>query len=68
MPELGWMLFAYTAGTAIGWWFSYQAKVQDTIELTIDSLIENGYLKTRGVGSNKEILKHWEDVDDQSPG
>ena len=34
--------------------------VKTVVESTIDSLIEQGYIKTKGKGDNIEILKHWE--------
>ncbi len=34
--------------------------VVDAVTATIDSLIEDGYLKTRGTGANMVILKHTE--------
>jgi hypothetical protein len=34
------------------------------VEGVIDSLIKNGYIKTKGQGEKLEILKHWETQDD----
>jgi hypothetical protein len=34
--------------------------VNDIIESTIDSLINDGYIKTKGEGKTLELLKHWE--------
>jgi hypothetical protein len=45
------------------------AKKSQTVELAeniIDSLIRDGYLKTRGSGRNLEVLKPEEWVDDQN--
>ena len=46
--------------TAVGWYFGKKDQVTDIVAATIDSLIEDGYLKTRGVGREMEILKHTE--------
>jgi hypothetical protein len=59
--EMVWWLF----GTAVV--FTYAGKfmflhtnVDHIVGATIDSLIDDGYLKTRGTGENMEILKHTE--------
>ena len=48
--------------TAVGWFFGIKSNVKNIIAATIDSLIDDGYLKTRGTGSDMEILKwrEWE--------
>lgn len=54
----GWLFLAYTLGTLFGLWY----KQMGTVERTIDSLIEKGYLKhRRDANGNIEILKHNED-------
>ncbi len=55
-----WLIFAYVVGTVFGRYIGFKASVEDVVGSTIDSLIENGYLKTRGVGRDMEILKHTE--------
>ena len=58
MPAIGWLLFAYAVGTAFGMWL----RMQSVIGTTIDSLVENGYLKhRRGADGEIEILKYNED-------
>jgi hypothetical protein len=58
VPGVGWLLLAYIVGTGFGLWVSFQRAVG----VTIDSLIENGYLKTRkGLDGELEILKHNEE-------
>ena len=58
LPGMGWLLLAYVAGTLFGLW----TKQQKTIGLTIDSLIEKGYLKHRkDANGDIEILKYNED-------
>jgi len=58
IPDYGWLLLAYVVGTAFGMWVSFQ----NAIGKTIDSLIEQGYLKTRKKGDGEvEILKYNED-------
>jgi len=50
----GWLLLAYTAGTAFGMWL----KFYHVIDRTIDSLVDNGYLKHRRNSKGEiEILK-----------
>ena len=59
--ETVWWLF----GTAIlftfvGRYMGYKDSIEDAVESTIDSLIEQGYIKTEGHGAKMEIVK-WED-------
>jgi len=57
-PGAGWLLLAYVAGTVFGLWY----RQRGTVEKTIDSLIDNGYLKHRKDANGEiEILKHNED-------
>lgn len=62
-----WMLLAYVVGTGLGIVIGMKMNLKGVIEDTIDSLIEQGYLRTKGSGDNVEILKHWEE-DDQTSG
>jgi DNA-binding MarR family transcriptional regulator len=58
VPGSGWLLFAYIVGTLFGLWY----KQKGTVEKTIDSLIDNGYLKHRKDAKGEiEILKYNED-------
>lgn len=58
-----WLIGAYILGTFMGWWFSYNANAENIVGATIDGLIENGYIKTRGEGENMELIpwKDWEE-------
>lgn len=59
--EMFWWLFGTAVlFTFVGRWMSFRDIVGQVTEATIDSLIEDGYLKTRGAGRNMEILKHTE--------
>lgn len=44
--------------TAVGWYWGTKTNVTNITAAVIDSLIEDGYLKTRGTGGDMEILKH----------
>ena len=55
------LLLAYTIGTGFGFYLGLQAGHKKGIIDTIDNLIEQGYLKYKGVKNNPEILKHDED-------
>jgi len=57
----GFILLAYILGTGFGWYMGSSKGHKDGIVDTIDSLIEQGYLKTRGTKHNPEIMKHDED-------
>ena len=57
----GFIFLAYVLGTAFGfYWGLAQGQKQGIVD-TIDNLIEQGYLKYKGVKSNPEIMKHDED-------
>jgi len=43
--------------TAVGYLWGLRNQMKNIIAATIDSLIDDGYLKTRGTGENMEILK-----------
>ena len=43
--------------TAVGWFMDKRNSVEKVVVGTIDSLIDEGYLKTQGHGENMEILK-----------
>lgn len=58
VPGMGWLALAYTVGTLFGLWY----RQRKTVEQTIDSLIDNGYLKHRKDAKGEiEILKYNED-------
>lgn len=61
--QAGAMVFTTAAiFTVFGWYMGKGSKMEDIVAATIDSLIDDGYLKTRGVGRDMEILKwrEWE--------
>ena len=66
--NVGWLLFAYVVGSAIGWYLGKKSNAMILAEDVIDSLIEQEYLKTRGHGENMQILKHTEWCDDKDSG
>lgn len=55
-----WLLGTAVIFTFVGRWMSFKNIVHQVTAATIDSLIDDGYLKTRGVGRDMEILKHTE--------
>lgn len=63
IPDWGWLLFAYVVGTAFGF-YAKDVSMQAVIGATIDSLVDNGYLKHRkDTNGDIEILK-WNQDDD----
>ena len=57
-----WFLAAYAVGTGFGYYLGWKSNMLSAAELTIDSLIERGYLKTRrGPDGELEILKYNEE-------
>lgn len=59
-PTTWWLLGTAVVFTIVGRYMSFRDHVHAITAATIDSLIEDGYLKTRGIGANMEILKHTE--------
>jgi len=55
-----WLLITAIVFTFVGRYLSKEAVVTDAIETTIDSLIEQGFIKTEGHGAKMEIVK-WQD-------
>tara|TARA_B100001287_G_scaffold274524_1_gene280003 strand:- start:867 stop:1052 length:186 start_codon:yes stop_codon:yes gene_type:complete len=55
------LLVAYTVGTGFGFYLGLKAGHKKGIVDTIDNLIEQGYLKYKGVKADPQILKHDED-------
>jgi len=55
-----WLLGTAVIFTFVGRFTAYRDALQDVVAATIDSLIEDGYIKTKGEGEDMEILKHWE--------
>lgn len=57
----GFIFLAYVLGTAFGFYWGLARGQKNGIVDTIDSLIDQGYLKFKGHKSNPEIMKHDED-------
>ena len=55
-----WLLGTAVIFTFFGRYTAFKANIEDVVASTIDSLIADGYLKTKGKGENLEILKHTE--------
>jgi hypothetical protein len=52
---------AYIAGTAFGFYWGIERGRTKAIVDTIDSLIDQGFIKYKGLKSDPEIMKHDED-------
>lgn len=59
IPQL-FILITAVVFTGLGFYIGQQNAVSDIAEAIIDSLIEDGYIRTRGKGENLTLLKHWE--------
>lgn len=57
-----WLFITAVIFTAVGWKLGRERIVYEIIESTIDSLIADGYLKTRGSGEEQELVR-WRDWD-----
>ena len=57
----GFIFLAYVLGTAFGFYWGLARGQKNGIVDTIDSLIDQGYLKFKGHKKNPEIMKHDED-------
>ena len=55
-----WLLGTAVIFTFVGRYMTYKEIIGDVVESTLDSLIEQGYIKTKGEGDSLELLKHWE--------
>ena len=55
-----WLLGTAVIFTFVGRFTAYRDYLQDIVAATIESLIDDGYIKTKGEGKDMEILKHWE--------
>lgn len=60
-----WLFGTAVLFTVVGGYMGARTKVENIIAATIDSLIEEGYLKTRGTGKDMEILK-WREWNDKT--
>ena len=55
-----WLLATALIFTFVGRYMAIKNHLEDVISATIDTLIEDGYIKTKGAGEKLEMLKHWE--------
>lgn len=55
-----WLFFAYSVGSMVTGYLVNRNNYLNVVENTIDKLIEDGYIKTRGFGKDLELLKHTE--------
>jgi len=55
-----WLFGTAVVFTFVGRYTAYRDAIADVVSATIDSLIEDGYIKTKGEGESLELLKHWE--------
>lgn len=59
-----WLLAAYVLGTGCGWYMAYRKSYAAAIDVTIDNLINQGYVKHRRRRDGEiEIIKWNEDFD-----
>lgn len=52
-----WFLGIAVVFTVVGYFWGSQTRTKDIVSVIIDSLINEGYLKTRGTGKDMVILK-----------
>jgi hypothetical protein len=62
--NVGWLLVAYTTGSVFTGWIFYKSGIRNGIENTIDSLVDQGFLRHKKQAGEIEILK-WNDSADQ---
>jgi len=58
-----WLLVTAILFTFVGRYMAFRDAVEDVVGATIDQLIADGYLKTKGEGDEMELLKHGENDD-----
>lgn len=62
--QLAWLFFAYASGSVVTAFLMWKSKYLDVISTTIDSLVENGFLRyKRKPDGEIEILK-WDAKDE----
>ena len=52
-----WLIITAVVFTAFGYYWGMTNRLKYATEAVINSLIEQGYLRTRGTGKNMEMLK-----------
>jgi len=55
-----WLFVTAVIFTVVGWFWGKRTSAEPIIAVTIDKLIDDGYLKTRGTGKDMQILK-WDE-------
>lgn len=60
MEIYAWLFGTAVLFTIVGWYMGKTSSVELIIQSTVDSLIDDGYIKTEGYGDKMEIVK-WED-------
>lgn len=65
-PVNWWLLLTAVIFTLVGIRIGRKTYIKNTVEHTIDQLIKDGYLKTRGSGSEMVILKWQEIINDKT--
>jgi len=58
--EHGVLLLTAVVFTAFGAWAGRRSQTEEIVEATLDSLIQDGYIKTHGNGANMEIIR-WQE-------
>jgi hypothetical protein len=53
-----WLLGTAIIFTFVGRYMAFRDHLEDVIAATIESLIEDGYIKTKGNGEELELIKH----------
>lgn len=65
MTDIGWLFLSYVSGSAVTAWLIYKSVTLRSIQITIDQLIDNGYLRhKRDKDGEIEILK-WNTFEDK---
>lgn len=59
-PMVWWLFGTAVVFTFVGRYIFFRSHVYTVTAAVIDSLIKEGYIKTRGVGRDEEIVKHTE--------
>lgn len=65
-PLTYWFLLTAVIFTLLGRWMAYHDIVHSAVQATLDNLIKEGYIKTKGVGKDMEIIKvsEWSNQND----
>ena len=60
-----WLFITAVIFTLVGFFWGASVKTDKAAAYVIDTLIKEGYLRTRGTGPNAKILKYWEEDKDE---